>query len=94
MSSPIGTNQSLNLQRYLEHFNNLIESLIPNPRGMLSLLHSTNLQANFDLSNTVLSCIIIINTPLITLNALVRATPPFFTLHVRNYVQSSRAPYT
>ena len=48
MSSPIGTNQSLNLQRYLEHFNNLIESLIPNPRGMLSLLRLTNLRADFD----------------------------------------------
>ena len=53
----------------------------------------TNLQAYFDLNNTVLSCILIINTALITLNALAGATPSsFIPLYVGNYTRCSRAP--
>ena len=92
-SSPIGTNQFPNLQRYLEFFNHLIESLVLGHQGMLSLLHLTNLQAYFDLNNTVLSCILIINTASITLNALAGATPSsFIPLYVGNYTRCSRAP--
>ena len=76
-----------------EYFNHLIESLVLGHQGMLSLLHLTNLQAYFDLNNTVLSCILIINTASITLNALAGATPSsFIPLHVGNYTRCSRAP--